>query len=316
MPIDAFTTLVGCARPLQLAAMPGINTPPLVEAVCAAGALGMVGLPMHPAPAAAAFLDALAARCRGPFGVNFLMPFLDVDVVDVAAVRAPVLEFFYGEPDGALVRRAAAGGAKVGWQVGSVEEAQAAQEAGCDYVIAQGVEAGGHVRGTLPRQQLLDRVAGIVRVPVVAAGGIGTSQDVAACVAAGACAVRVGTRFVAAAESDAHPRYVQALLQARAEDTVLTEAFSVMWPNAPHRVLASAVAAAHAHEGDSVGETELGPGMSVAVPRFGVPAPTRAATGNIEAMALYAGRSVTAVREILPAAAIVRELLDGVAAAR
>jgi hypothetical protein len=67
--------------------------------------------------------------------------------------------------------------------------------------------------------------------------------------------VRVGTRFVAADESDAHPEYAARLISARAEDTVYTEAFSTNWPNAPHRCLRSSVAAAAASPGEVVGET-------------------------------------------------------------
>ena len=93
----------------------------------------------------------------------------------------------------------------VGWQVGDVDEAKAAVDVGCQYVIAQGVEAGGHVRGTIPLHELVPRVRDAVDVPVVAAGGIGTRADVARALALGADAVRVGTRFVAAAESAAHP---------------------------------------------------------------------------------------------------------------
>ena len=137
----------------------------------------------------------------------------------------------------------------------------------------------------------------------------------AAALAAGADAVRVGTRFAAAAETDAHPEYVAALVGARPEDTVLTDRFSVMWPGAPHRVLQSAVTAAEAHAGETVGMLEIA-GMQQPLPRFAVPCRTRATTGAIGAMALYAGESVGAVRGIVPAADIVRELVDGAEALR
>jgi NAD(P)H-dependent flavin oxidoreductase YrpB (nitropropane dioxygenase family) len=81
-------------------------------------------------------------------------------------------------------------------------------------VVAQGVEAGGHVRGTTPLLDLLDQVLGAVPVPVVAAGGICTGRRMAEALSAGAAAVRIGTQFVATAESDAHPDYVGALLAA------------------------------------------------------------------------------------------------------
>ena len=78
----------------------------------------------------------------------------------------------------------------------------------------------------------------------------------AAAFAAGADGVRVGTRFVAAAEAGVHPEYVAALITAEAQDTAYTEAFSVGWSNAPHRVLRSSIAAAEAfQEGDAIGET-------------------------------------------------------------
>jgi nitronate monooxygenase len=221
-----------------------------------------------------------------------------------------VVEFFYGEPDAALVDAVHAGGALAFWQVGSVEEAVAAARAGCDAVVAQGTEAGGHVRGTTGLLPLLAAVLDAVDVPVVAAGGIGTPRAMAAALAAGADAVRVGTRFVAATEANAHADYVAALVGARAEDTVLTRRFSVMWPDAPHRVLRSAVAAAEACPDEVVGELEVD-GTRQPLPRFAIPCPTRATTGTITAMALYAGESVGAVRSVMPAAEIVGELADG-----
>ena len=290
--------------------MGGVAMPPLVLAVAEAGGLGMLGGVMLPPQVLAGMLDDLAARTRGAFGVNFLMPFLDRDAVPVAATRARVVEFFYGEPEVGLVETVHAGGALACWQVGSLGEAVAAARAGCDLVVAQGTEAGGHVRGRVGLLPLLNAVLDAVDVPVIAAGGIGTARDVAAALAAGAAGVRVGTRFVAAPECDAHPEYVAALVAAGAEDTVLTERFSVMWPDAPHRVLRSAVAAAETCADDVVGEMELG-GSRQPLPRFAVACPTRTTTGTIAAMALYAGESVGAVRGVMPAADIVHELMDG-----
>jgi len=305
-----FTSLVGCRVPLQQAGMGGVAMPPLVLAVAEAGGLGMLGGVMLPPPVLAGMLDDLAARTRGAFGVSFLMPFLDRDAVPIAATRARVVEFFYGEPEAALVDAVHAGGALASWQVGSLGEAIAAVRAGCDLIVAQGTEAGGHVRGRVGLLPLLNAVLDAVEVPVVAAGGIGTARDVAAALAAGAAGVRVGTRFVAATECDAHPEYVAALVVAEAEDTVLTERFSTMWPNVPHRVLRSAVAAAETCPNDVVGEMELG-GSRQPLPRFAVACPTRTTTGTIAAMALYAGESVGAVRCTMPAADIVHELMDG-----
>src|SRR5213079_183863 len=119
----------------------------------------------------------------------------------------------------------------------------AARDAGCDVIVAQGIEAGGHVRGTLGLLPLLDEVRTVIDLPIVAAGGIGTGTAMAAALVAGADAVRVGTRFMVASESTAHPTYVEALIGAGADDTVLTTAFGDGWPDAPHRVLKSAIEA-------------------------------------------------------------------------
>jgi NAD(P)H-dependent flavin oxidoreductase YrpB (nitropropane dioxygenase family) len=147
-------------------------------------------------------------------------------------------------------------------------------------------------------------------VPVLAAGGIASARDLAAALEAGADGVRVGTRFAAAAESGIHPQYREALIAAKAGDTVLTEAYSVGWPDAPHRVLKSAIAAAEGCGDEPVGEIAIG-GQKHPLARFDVLPPNRGTTGRIEAMALYAGESVDAVRGTQSAAQIMAELADG-----
>lgn len=194
-------------------------------------------------------------------------------------------------------------------QVGSREEAVAAAGAGCDMVVAQGVEAGGHIRGRIGLGALLPEVLESVDIPVVAAGGIGSGRGMAAALAAGAAGVRIGTQFAAAVESGAHPFYVDALIAARAEETVVTETFSLTWQKAPHRVLQSCVAAVLAHSAGTVGEMVVD-GRRTPIRRFAGTEPTKEASGAIEAMPLYAGESVSYVRRLQPAAAILQELAD------
>ncbi len=306
----AFTDLVGCRVPIQQAGMGGVAVPGLAAAVADAGGLGMVNMVMMPAHEVAVALDALADQTTGTVGMNILMPFLDPEMVEVAATRVRVVEFFGADPDAALVRRVHDGGALAAWQVGSLTEARTAVDAGCDFIIAQGTEAGGHVRGQVSLLPLLDSVLDAIDIPVVAAGGIATARGVAAVLAAGAAGARVGTRFVATSEANAHPLYVDALLRASADDTVLTTAFSGMWPDAPHRVLRSCIEAAEAVTTDIVGEMSFG-ATRMPVPRFSVPSPSRDTTGAIAAMALYAGESVGAVTKVVPAAEVVRELAEG-----
>ena len=196
-----FTRLIGCDVPIQQAGMGDVATAELASAVALASALGMIGGVRVGAKVLGEELDSLPRQTRSRIGVNFLVPFLDRESLEIAASRVRVVEFFFGEPDADLVERAHGADALAAWQVGSVEEARAAAGAGCDFLVAQGIEAGGHVRGRIGLLPLLDGVLDAVNVPVLAAGGIATARTMAAALAAGADGVRVGTRFVAAAES-------------------------------------------------------------------------------------------------------------------
>ena len=308
-----FTELLGARVPLQQAPMGGVTTPELVAAVAGAGAVGMVPAQMLPADALARLLDDLAGRTAGVVGVAFLLPFgAEEACVEVAAAGARLVDFYYGDPDPALVARVHQGGALASWQAGSADEARAAADAGCDLVAVQGMEGGGRIRGRIALLPLLAEVLDAVQVPVVAAGGIATARGVAACLAAGASAVRVGTRLLATEESGAHPRYVAALLSASAEDAVLTDAFSVGWPPGPepHRTLRSALEAAGSFQGEVVGVTRMG-AITLPVPRFGVPCPNHETSGEVAAMVHYAGQGAGATDAVLPAAQVVTDLAEG-----
>lgn len=294
LPVTSFTRLVGCRLPLQQAGMGGVTTPVLAAAVAAEGGLGMVaaaGLTSGQVCAQVAAALELAGN-NARIGVNFLLPFLDDQAVEAAAEIAAMVECFYGQPDPAIVGRVHGGGALAAWQVGSRDEARAAVDAGCDVIVVQGIEAGGHVRGTTPLLPLLEAVRGATSVPLVAAGGIGSGEAMAEALLTGADAVRVGTRFVATTEADVHPAYRDALIAARTGDTVLTEAFSMGWPHAPHRVLRRCVDA-----------STLEPARRSPLP------PTRGFDGQVASAALYAGESVGAVTGVVAAADVVRELI-------
>jgi NAD(P)H-dependent flavin oxidoreductase YrpB (nitropropane dioxygenase family) len=301
--------LVGCALPIQQAGMGGGVVPlELALAVAAAGGLPTLSSSGVAPEQLLSTLDTFAEKTDAAIAVNFLMPFLhDREVVSEVASRARIVEFFYDSPDPSLVAQVRAAGAMTGWQVGSLDEATAAVEAGCDLITVQGVEAGGHVRGDQPLRDLLAQVLEVVGVPVIAAGGISTAGDVRSMLDAGAVGVRVGTRFLAAAESAAHPTYIQRLIEAEAADTVVTQAFGHGWPNAPHRVLRRCVEEAHRHPSETVAELALGE-ATVAIPSWSSMPPTRDVRGNIEAMAMYAGRSVAGVNGIQSVDEIVSEL--------
>lgn len=314
-----FTRLVGCTVPIQQAGMGAIANANLAAAVAEAGGQGMVSWNGMPAAKLTEILGEVRGKTQGVFGANFLIPgYTEEDAdeigaaVDAAASQARVIDFFYNDPVPYLIEAAHKQGALACWQIGSRQEALAAVDAGCDFIIAQGIEAGGHIRGRLGLMALLNEVLEAVDVPVLAAGGIGSARNLAAVLAAGADGARVGTRFVAAQESGAHPQYVEALIEAEAGDTVVGETFSYGWPDAPHRALRACVEAANAFNGEIVGERfSLYKQGRAPVHRFeavGVMADT---TGAIEAMSQWAGESVGGVRSQQTAAEIVEELSGG-----
>jgi nitronate monooxygenase len=312
---ERLSRLLQCELPIQLAPMGSVAASPrLPLAVAAAGGHAMYpGLALPPAALAPA-LDALASATAA-FGINFIVPLMDRSSLELAIERAPYVDFFLADPDRRLVERVHAGERRCGWQVESVEEARAAEAAGCDVIIAKAWESGGRKRIEGPTLlALLDGVLDAVTVPVVAAGGIATARGVAAALVAGADGVRVGTRFIAAAESDAHPAWAEAVITARAEDAVVSTVFNAGLPEpGPHRVLRCSIEAAEALPDEQIGVIRVA-GAETPARRFGAQPPTRESTGAIEAMPFYAGQSAGAVRAVQPAAEIMAELATGVPA--
>jgi NAD(P)H-dependent flavin oxidoreductase YrpB (nitropropane dioxygenase family) len=296
--------------PIQLAVMGGgTGTPELAAAVSQAGGLGMLSstFPMSLDEQ----LDLVQERIERPVGVGFFAFELPTrtEELELAARRSRVVDVFWGDPDASVVERIHAGGAIAFWQVGSLDEAMAAADAGCDAVIAQGIEAGGHVRGTTPLATLLEQVVAALEVPVIAAGGIATGAALAEALNAGASAVRVGTRFLASAESGAHPDYVAALLAATSDATVHTTAFGEGWPDAPHRVLRIATEHAAVYP-DRVVARVAYRDRSWDVGRWSSQPPTLFTTGEASAMAMYTGCGVGDITDVPTAAQIVERMME------
>jgi nitronate monooxygenase len=306
---------LGVELPVVQAGMGGgLSRHELAAAVSEAGGLGTIAV--NGAEAIRRELAAARALTGRPLAVNVLLPFARRDWFE-AASEADVVVTFWGEP------RRRTGGV---WlhQCGSVEEARRAQAAGADGVIVQGVEAGGHVRGTTPALRLLEEARrALPDYPLLAAGGIAEREDVRAALDAGAEAAVAGTRFLLSEESRAHALYKERLLAA--EETILTDLFGAGWP-APHRVVPNA-ATEHWTEPPRLNRllnNLLAPGARYAPAglqlrmiraqrpgsRLLSPAgPTDDAPETlVDAGALYAGETVARIGEIKPAAELVREL--------
>lgn len=307
----AFTQLVGCSVPIQQAPMGTVSSPELAVAVAEAGGVGTITALGIPAESLDGLLTDMSKRTAGTLAANFLTADLDREALAVAAERVGLIDFFWVDPDPGLVEAAHAGGALVSWQVGSVEEAQGAVDAGADLIAVQGTEAGGHIRGHAPLLPLLSAVLERVSVPVLAAGGIGDGRALAAVLAAGASGARMGTRFLATAESGAHEAYKQAVLGARFASTEITDAFAVcpLCATDPRaRVLGSCIDAVRALRDEVAGETTMA-GQTFPIPRGAGLPPGASATGRIDAMAMYAGESAAVITSITPVADLVEELV-------
>ena len=313
--------MLGIEYPIIAAPMgPDLTGPELVAAVSNAGGLGILQAQFSAPPLFREEIHRIRALTDKPFGVNLLLHFpIDGQVVVCLEERVPVLSLFWGDPT-PYVKRAHAAGVKVFHQVGSVSDAHRAAAAGVDVVIAQGVEAGGHVAGEISTLALVPRVVDAVSPrPVAAAGGIADGRGLVAVLALGAQAAVLGTRFLASSESRAHPHYKQKVLEASEADTVRTILFGHGWPNAPHRTLRTEfVRQWLGREGRGqesrpdepvVGRTVVG-GHPMPVLRFmGFP-PNSDTNGDIDSMDLLAGQSVGLIREVKPAGEIVSELVE------
>jgi nitronate monooxygenase len=289
-------------------------TPELAAAVSGAGGIGSLGASWTEPALLREQIRAVRRATDRPFCVNLVLAFDQAERLEVAIEEGVELISFSWGASPELVARAHAGGCRVLVQAGSVDEALAGVTAGCDAVIAQGVEAGGHVQGSAPLRTLLPQTLAAVDVPVVAAGGIADAAGARDALALGAAGVMMGTRFVATAEADVHPEYAARVVAASGADTVHTLLFDGGWPDAPHRVLANStyrrwVKDGRRPPGRRPGEGEvLGEHEGVPIVRYSADDPRRATTGDIEAMCLYAGTGAGAITSIEPAAAVVEQV--------
>lgn len=211
-------------------------------------------------------------------------------------------------------------GIKVFLQVGSVREAVAGAAAGVDAIIAQGVEAGGHVRGTTSLSVLLPAIVDAVKpLPVIGSGGIADGRGLVAALSLGARGISIGTRFLASVEAHASKAYKNRVVAANAEDTVYTEQFDLGWAKAPHRVLRiSAIerweragrppTGQRPGEGTVLGAMQSG-GSTVEIPAYSAYLPEPEVSADIEQMALYAGQSCSLIDAVQPAAEIVAKIV-------
>jgi NAD(P)H-dependent flavin oxidoreductase YrpB (nitropropane dioxygenase family) len=314
-----FCDVAGVEKPIVQAPMGGAGGPQLAAAVSNAGGLGTLPLWAADDDMVRATIRETKELTERPYAVNLNMEFPQQRRLEICLEEGvPVISFFWQDPS-QLVQMAKDGGAVVMHTVGNAEDARKAVDNGVDIVVAQGWEAGGHVRGTVATLPLIPTVVDAVGdVPVVAAGGISDGRGMAAVIALGASAAWIGTRFLASDEAAIHQEYQRRLLASNEVDTIyLEDLFDVGWPNAPHRVIRNSTVDAWAAAGKppngqrpAEGETVANSPLRGNIPRYSSSTPGKDFTGNIEALSMWAGQGLAMINKVQPAAEIVDEIIS------
>ncbi|BCP51829.1 2-nitropropane dioxygenase [Kaistia sp. 32K] len=337
--------LFGIEHPILLAPMAGFGTPALAIAVAEAGGLGALACATISPDQARENIAAVRAATARPINMNFFChgqpepdpareaawrarlapyyrelgldpampvpasnrePFSDAFCAVVEDLRPEIVSFHFGLPEKPLLDRVKAAGAKVIASATTVREARYLEAGGCDAIIAQGAEAGGHrgmfltsdVSGQVGTFALVPQVVDAVGVPVIAAGGIADARGVVAALALGASAVQIGTAFLLGPEAKVAPQHRRALETAEADETAITNVFT----GRPARGIVNRLM------------RDLGR-FSSDVPQFplagGALAPLRAETepvGSRDFMSLWSGQAAR-LAQPMPAGDFVRTLV-------
>ena len=309
--------LLGCRWPILLAGMGGVARHRLAGAVAHAGGFGVLGMVREPPHRLRAEVEALRAAGIEHFAVNLIPAatapaLLEQQISTCLDLSVPWMVLFW-DVDQRLIRRLKDAGVGVIHQIGASGDAQAAVDAGADVLIAQGVEAGGHVRGRMTTFSLLTELIPWSPVPVVASGGIAEGRGLAAALTLGAQGVSLGSTFLATDEANAHDHHKRRLIQARGEHTVYTTIFDRNWHEpAPVRVLANRVTRGDYDDLKSQGRDQIiGEQDGQPVYLFSTDSPLQGASGDLDDMALYAGQSCGAINAIEPAAHRIQQLVIG-----
>lgn len=318
--------------PIVQAAMGGgIATPELVCAVSKAGGLGSLGIsPISSFKKQIGEIKHEIAKC--PYSVNLLMPFTTPEHIHTCVrERIPIVSIFYGFKKG-LVKILKEAGCIVAYQVGTIEEARLVVADGADVLIAQGKEAGGHLRGSIPLNMLIPMLRKYFpKTAIVGAGGIHDAETVKMTMSLGADGVASGTRFLMSHESGAHPDYKKRLMDS--SNTIVTTLFGMGW-HAQHRVLVNKATIKWVNNQGEIPtiislinksvepfskhiplsiQTKIHQLQSGRLPFYSPIVPhSQLLAPKIEYSALYAGQCVKHLANILPAELIVKCLARGI----
>ena len=240
MELSPFMKELGLKYPIFQGGMAWVADGKLAAAVSNAGGLGIIGSGNAPGNVVADEIESAKSLTKKPFGVNVMLlsPYADEVVNVILANKDSVAVVTTGAGNPAkYIEKLKDAGIKVIPVVGSVALARMMERVGVDAVVAEGMESGGHI-GKLTTMALVPQVVDAVKIPVIAAGGIGDGRGMAAAFMLGSEGVQMGTRFLVATESKIHPNYKKAVLRAKDASTLVTGEYA----GHPSRVLKNKMA--------------------------------------------------------------------------
>jgi enoyl-[acyl-carrier protein] reductase II len=304
-------------------AMSWVSERHLVSALSNAGAFGVIACGAMEPPRLAEEIAGTQALTSKPFGVNLITmhPRLDQLVDTCLAAKVSHIVFAGGIPPGTAIKKAKDGGAKVVCFAPALALAKRLIRAGADALVIEGSEAGGHI-GPVSLTVLAQEILPHVRdVPVFVAGGIGRGEAILSYLEMGAAGVQLGTRFVCARESIAHPNFKQAFIRGNARDAMPTIQLDESFPVIPVRALQNEGTKRFLeHQAETIRRFKSGEltkeAAQLDIEHFWAGALRRAVMdGDVENGSLMAGQSVGMVTQEQTAAEIIAELRDQAAQA-
>ncbi len=318
------TEFLGCDIAIMGGAMSWVSERHLVAAISDAGGFGVIACGAMTPDLLDTEIAETKKRTKKPFGVNLITMHPDlnelIDTCSKHGVRHVVLAG--GLPPGGAIDRIKGGGAKLIGFAPALSLAKKLMRSGADALVIEGMEAGGHigpVSTSVLAQEILPHVAH--DIPVFVAGGIGRGEAIAAYLEMGAVGVQLGTRFVCATESIAHPNFKKVFIRASARDAIPSVQIDPRLPVIPVRALKNREMENFAAKQREVaqlldeGVIEMGEAQ-LQIEHYWAGALRRAVIdGDVETGSVMAGQSVGMVNREEPVAEIIKELADEAAAA-
>jgi len=290
-------------HPVFLAGMGRVAYADVCAAVSEAGGYGTLGMATASPEQIRDEMRKVRSLTDKPFGVDLLaaLPETVNAAIDII-IEEGASSFIAGlGVPGPVIRRCHDAGLKVMVVCGKVKHALAAEDAGCDAVVAQGTEAGGHT-GQVAGISLIPQTVDAVDIPVLAAGSIVDGRGLAAALSFGAQGVWMGTRFIASEEANAAKEFKERILQADGADTRITRCYS----GKPMRVISNPYVEERERDPDSILPF---PDQLLASGRAGIFGYAAGESVDVERTCMPSGQGIGGIHEILPAAEIVRRVV-------